>query len=59
MIHNECLGTQHRLWVMDLVFKSFKVKTRSVGMLELDGGILLERTLLSYQRILKKKVVGS
>ena len=31
MLPSECLGTQHRLLVMDLVVKSFKAKKRSVG----------------------------
>jgi len=29
VISNECLGTQHRLLVMDMVIKSFKVKKMS------------------------------
>jgi len=31
VIPSECLGTQHRLLVMDLEMKSFKVKKRSGG----------------------------
>jgi len=31
VIPSECLGTQHRLLVMDLVTKIFKVKKRSGG----------------------------
>jgi len=31
VIPSECLGTQHRLLVMDMGIKSFKAKKRSVG----------------------------
>jgi len=31
VIPSECLGTQHRLLVMDLMIKSFKLKKRSRG----------------------------
>ena len=31
VIPSECLGTQYRLLIMDLVFKSFRVKKRRVG----------------------------
>ena len=32
VIPSECLGTRHRLLAMDLMFKSFKVKNKSIGM---------------------------
>jgi len=32
VIPSECLGTQHKKLVMDIMFKSFNVKKRSVGM---------------------------
>ena len=49
VIPSEYLGTQLRLLVMDVVTKNLKRKKRSVRVSEilgLDGGILLQRTLL-------------
>ena len=45
VISSEYLGTQHRLLVLDVKLKCIKWKRRSVGILELSGGILLRRTL--------------
>jgi len=46
VIPSEWLGTQHRLLVIDLVFKNLRVKREGLGMPELDGGILMKKTLL-------------
>jgi len=44
---------------MDAMIKGSKMKMRKSGNLELDGEILLDKTLAKYQRGLKQKGVGS
>ena len=59
VIPSELWGTQRRLLIMDAMIKGSKMKMRKSGNLELDGEILLDKTLAKYQRGLKQKGVGS
>jgi len=59
VIPSEYLGTQHRFLLMDLVFKSYKLKKISVGDARVRWWDLTRGTPLSYRRRLKQKIVGS
>ena len=59
VIPSKCLGAQHRLLVMNLMFKSLRRAREVLVLMGLDGGTLLERTLISYRRILNRMLVRS